>query len=345
MNKIVSVFKLETKEIQEELLKEQYSIVYLQLPEGLQHYTIDIKTWLEDQFDITIILDARPCYGACDIPEESMLEKLNVDAVVQIGHVPIPSMNLSKLSIPIFFVNALSTITLEEVLEKSIPHLVGKYIGIITTAQYLHKRKDIKKILENNGFIAMITKGDKRLSFNGHVLGCTFTSATQIVNDVDSFLFIGSGLFHPLGLLLSTNKPVICADPYSNQVIDSKTLEEKKQQVLKQRYGAIASVKLAQTIAVIIGLKPGQMRYHYALQLEKSIQEAGKQSLLLAADTITSSFIDRFPFVDVFVSTACPRIAIDDYLCYTKPILTPIELEVALHKKDWDEYVFDEIID
>ncbi|MDG6218926.1 MAG: diphthamide biosynthesis enzyme Dph2 [Candidatus Thermoplasmatota archaeon] len=345
MNKIVSVFKLDTKEIQDELGKEQYSLVYLQLPEGLQHYALEIKTWLEDQFDITIILDANPCYGSCDIPEESMLEKIKVNAVVQIGHVPIPSMNINNQSIPIFFVNALSTIPIEQVLKKSIPHLVGKQIGIITTAQYFQKRKDIKKILENNGFTITITKGDTRLSFNGHVLGCNFTSATRIAHDVDSFLFVGSGLFHPLGLLLSTNKPVICADPYSNQVIDTKTLEEKKQQVLKQRYGAIASAEHAQTIAIIIGLKPGQMRYHYALQLEKSIQEAGKQSLLLAADTITSSFIDRFPFVDVFVSTACPRIAIDDYPCYKKPILTPIELEIALHKKDWDEYVFDEITD
>jgi 2-(3-amino-3-carboxypropyl)histidine synthase len=48
--------------------------------------------------------------------------------------------------------------------------------------------------------------------------------------------------------------------------------------------------------------------------------------------------------VDAFVSTACPRIAIDDALRYKKPILTPVELEVSLGIRRWDDYVFDSIL-
>ena len=48
------------------------------------------------------------------------------------------------------------------------------------------------------------------------------------------------------------------------------------------------------------------------------------------------------PFeADAYVSTACPRIAIDDYLKYTKPILTPIELEIVLGIKEWSDYTMD----
>jgi 2-(3-amino-3-carboxypropyl)histidine synthase len=48
--------------------------------------------------------------------------------------------------------------------------------------------------------------------------------------------------------------------------------------------------------------------------------------------------------VDAFVSTACPRIAIDDALRYKRPMLTPIELEVALGVRAWEDYAFDSIL-
>jgi 2-(3-amino-3-carboxypropyl)histidine synthase len=53
--------------------------------------------------------------------------------------------------------------------------------------------------------------------------------------------------------------------------------------------------------------------------------------------------IDFYP-VDAFVNTACPRIAIDDAVRYSKPLITPFELEVALGEKKWETgYQFDEI--
>ncbi|MCK5310177.1 MAG: diphthamide synthesis protein, partial [Thermoplasmata archaeon] len=49
--------------------------------------------------------------------------------------------------------------------------------------------------------------------------------------------------------------------------------------------------------------------------------------------------------LDAWISTACPRLAIDDYSTYEKPILTPIELEILLGKRAWEEYAFDEILE
>jgi 2-(3-amino-3-carboxypropyl)histidine synthase len=46
---------------------------------------------------------------------------------------------------------------------------------------------------------------------------------------------------------------------------------------------------------------------------------------------------------DAFVSTACPRIAIDDYLRYDRPLLTPVEMEIVLGKRLWSDYRLDEI--
>jgi 2-(3-amino-3-carboxypropyl)histidine synthase len=55
--------------------------------------------------------------------------------------------------------------------------------------------------------------------------------------------------------------------------------------------------------------------------------------------------LQGFTEIDCYVSTACPRIAIDDYLQYKKPIITPVEVEIVLGKRAWEEYVFDEILD
>ena len=69
----------------------------------------------------------------------------------------------------------------------------------------------------------------------------------------------------------------------------------------------------------------------------------GKKGYLLELEHIGPELIDFYP-VDAFVTTACPRIAIDDSVRYAKPLITPFELEVALGEKQWETgYQFDEI--
>ena len=317
--------------------------VFIQLPEGLQQYMLEIKHFFEKTYDVTVIIDANPTFGACDIPSESILKKLQIDLMIQFGHFPIPSLNTNQYQVPVFFINVQSIPPGSSVVTKSLPVLTGKRVGVITTAQHIHQLHNIKLILEEKGYAVVIGKGDNRIFTPGQILGCNFSAATSISDEIDTFLFVGSGFFHSLGLLLATHKPVVIADPYSNQVIDNTMLQEKKQQLLRQRYGAIAFAKQAKTVGVIIGLKPGQQREKYAFQLHKSIIKAGKKSVVLASDLIQPSLIDRFPFIDIFVSTACPRIAIDDYTAYKKPLLTPFEMEIAIGKKKWDDYVFDEM--
>jgi 2-(3-amino-3-carboxypropyl)histidine synthase len=47
--------------------------------------------------------------------------------------------------------------------------------------------------------------------------------------------------------------------------------------------------------------------------------------------------------MDAYVSTACPRIAVDDQSTYPMPVLTPQELEIMLGRASWEGYVLDEI--
>jgi len=46
--------------------------------------------------------------------------------------------------------------------------------------------------------------------------------------------------------------------------------------------------------------------------------------------------------LDAWISTACPRIALDDSDSYDYALGTPIELMIALSKVKWEDYRIDE---
>lgn len=320
--------------------KNDYKNIVLQVPEGLKYIFKDFVNFFEIKTKANIVISADPCFGACDIPS-FFCENTDIDLIIQIGHLPIPEF--SESSIPIVFLNAFSNADVSKVVEKALPSIKGKKIGILTTAQHVHKIDDIKNILVKNNFEPVICKGDKRIESPGQILGCNFSAATKIIDDVDMYLFIGSGTFHLLGLLLSTKKPVISCDPYTNEV-KHKELEDFKDMILRQRYGAIARSKDAKVFGILVCSKSGQYRFNESDKIKKLINSKNKKSYIFIANFFSASFIESFRDIDCFVSLGCPRIAIDDYMQYKKPIITPIELEIALGIKKWDDYKFDEII-
>ncbi len=325
----------------ESINKNGYKSIAVQIPEGLKKNAWKIVKFLEEETKSKIIVIADPCFGACDIAN-CELKNIDIDFLIQIGHTELPT--IKNYWIPSIFINAKSKLEISDVIEKAIPKLTGEKIGILTTAQHLHKISEIKKILKNKGFQPIASKGDGRISTEGQILGCNFTAAIQISESVDSFLFIGSGNFHPLGILISTSKPTVAADPYTNSV-KTNELEELKDTILRQRYGAIANSGNAKKFAILVGLKRGQQRIKLVEEIKNLLDSHGKKSINIAMDNFSFSFLQGFSDIDCFISTACPRIAIDDYLQYKIPIITPQELEIVLNKKKWEDYCFDQILE
>lgn len=320
--------------------EKNYKRVILQIPEGLKIHTSKFINFLESRSKASFIISADPCFGACDILSEN-IDELGIDLLIHIGHTPISIIKKSK--IPILFINAFSEVDIFKNLNKIFPHLIGKNIGIVSTAQHIDKLNDVSKILSENGFKPIIGIGDKRITLKGQILGCNFSAATSISNFVDSFLFIGSGSFHPLGLILSTNKPVIVFDPYLSK-IKTKEMDDLKDIILRQRHGAIVRAKEAKQFGIIIGTKIGQQRIELAYKIKEKLNLKQKKSYILISNHLTPSHLESYRDIDCFISTACPRIAIDDYMQYKTPILTPIELDILLGFKKWEDYQFDEII-
>jgi len=186
-------------------------------------------------------------------------------------------------------------------------------IGLITTAQHLNQLERIGEFLLRNGKIPVE---------GGQILGCNLTNAKKIEEKVDCFLYIGSGKFHPLGVAILTNKPVIIANPYSDS--SGIILEEDKKRYLKRRKGQIMRAMEAEIFGILISTKDGQFNLKEAIEIKRKIEKRGKKALLFIGSEITPD--NLLPFnVDSWINTACPRL-VDDY--FEKPVLNPEELEI-----------------
>jgi 2-(3-amino-3-carboxypropyl)histidine synthase len=326
-------YDLELDDVCTKIEKNGYTNILLQFPEGLKNAAVEVKDFIESKTKANVLISADLCFGACDIP--LALESLNIDFLVQFGHMNIPNL---KYPVPAMFVEAHSNLNVMPAVKKAARLLTGK-VGLITTAQHIHKLAEVKNYLEQQGFETKVGKASGRTAADGQVLGCDLTSATSISSIVDCFLFIGSGNFHALGVAIATKKPVIIADPYKNEARDCHKIKDR---LMRQRHGAITQAKDASSFGILVGTKPGQTRMKLANDLMMLLKKNEKKAYNLVMNQISPAAVKPFK-IDALVSCACPRIAMDDYLMYDSPILTPIELKIVLGEVKWEDYKFDEI--
>jgi len=324
--------KLKYYEIDEERLLEEAKgkKIAIKLPEGFIPYATKILDFLEEN-GIKAFLLAESCYGACDFVSYKEIEK-----IICIGEAEMPYLR-KKYEPEVAFIEARYDFDVS-FLNKAFKFL-GKKVGLVSITPYMHKLKECKEYLEKNGYEVFIGKKSRRTAYDGQILGCDFSSATSIANIVDDFVLIADGFFHAIGLAIATGKNVFVANPISNEI---KKCNEMKEKLLKQRYAIIAKAMDAKNFGIIVGEKKGQARFKLAREIKNLAEKYGKEANLIMANNITS-YIDYFDF-DAFVSTACPRVAIDDAMKFKKPVLTPIEFEILLGEREWSNYEFDQIL-
>jgi 2-(3-amino-3-carboxypropyl)histidine synthase len=315
-----------------EIKRLKARIVGLQVPEGLKKRAYQFAEDIEAKSGAEVLVVAEPCFGACDVPS-SLIDI--VDAIVNIGHSPIPSLRISK---PIIFVPARSRIPLTDQLKKSVGMLVEP-VGVLATSQHLTELDDVTEGLENLGIKTKVGEGDSRISHVGEVLGCNYTAATSIAKEVNTYILIGSGSFHAVGVHLATGKKVVVLDP---NLEEPREVDQIKDKILRQRHAVIERAEKARVFGIIVGEKIGQRRLRRAKELRKLLRWKKKDAALILMDRFDPEKLRSMGF-DAYVSTACPRIAIDDVAMYDKPLLTPQELEIVLGVRKWENYSFDQM--
>ncbi len=309
-----------------EIRKRGFKDVLIQLPEGMQIYALEIAEKLNE---FNVFISADPCYGACDVEiHEGML-------TIQFGHSEIPNINYPE---NVIFVEAFANVSFEDVVKKFLSMVDCKKIGITASIQHIKEVENVKKFIELDSREAFVGDGDGRVKYPGQVLGCNFSTARNIRDLVDCFVFLGTGIFHALGISVVTKKNVFVLDPYSGTV--EKVTGDR---FLKQRYAALSQAMNASKFGIIVSSKIGQRRGRLALELKRIVEGEGKKAYLIMTGNIVPE--NMYYEVDVFVNTACPRITYDDYQRFRKLVITPNELMIALGKKRSEELSFDEIVE
>lgn len=164
-----------------------------------------------------------------------------------------------------------------------------QFLGFLPQIQSQLKSKEIHLFKSKHGF------------HPGQILGCdTF----KVQKDIEAFLYIGDGLFHPTALLIN-QKPVYTYNPFSEKYskLSAKEINQyriKKKVQLSQFYAA-------DKIGIIVSSKPGQNALSKALEFRDRIKHQ-KETFLFITNYVSLPELENFPFIDTWVNTACPRI-------------------------------------
>lgn len=320
------MLNFELPKLVKELKKRKPKKVLVQLPEGVKQNANEIQK-IFDELKIEAIFSGETLWGACSVAVQEAKD-LNVDLIVHFGHA-----KFVDVKFPIVYIEVKDELNLKLILEKSLEKLKKfRTLGLSYSIQHRHDVKNIIKFYEENGKKIILSKKLGLVAYEGHVVGCQYFGLKEIEKEVDAFVIIGNR-FHSMGAVLSVEKPVILIDVYNDEIQDMGGLRNR---ILKQRAVSIQKLKDAKNVAVILEIKPGQ-KFGNPKYLVDKLKEQGKNPILITMNELTPDKIMNFYNIDAFIELACPRIALDDFAKYEKPILTFKEALVALGVKSWEE--------
>ena len=201
------------------------------------------------------------------------------------------------------FLHAKSKEDIEPVLKKI--KFKGK-LGVLTTVQFLDQVNLFRKKLNQ--------KEAENFIVGGQILGCNVNNALKIKEEVDAFLFVGSGDFHPLGALHKIGKSIYVANPHTKEIklLDKKEFENYE----KRKKAMISKFLMAKKVGILVSIKPGQYHPKKYLDLKQKIdfikklrdKIKNKESYIFLGDNFDLNELENFRDIEVWVNTACPRI-------------------------------------
>lgn len=327
------MYDFEPEVVREFLKERKIDKAAVQLPSGLRPHLGEIKSVFDTE-DVDVIFLATSCYGACDLADKKA-EELGCDALIHYGH----SDMGAPVSLPTLYVETRIEAEPFEALEKALPKLKDFKWGLTATVQHVDYLDEVKNFLEKNSIEATIGEPGPRSSYPGQILGCDWGSAKSVVGEVDGFLYLGTGKFHPKGIALATGKAVFLINPVENSY---EAFDLDVEDFLRKRAAVIEKAGSAESFGVLVSTKIGQNRLDLAEELKNKLLSAGYDSHILVTDEVTPEIMHDYQ-LEAYVNTACPRLPIDDAELYDFPILTPFETEVLLGEQDLDQYQLDEI--
>jgi len=208
----------------------------------------------------------------------------------------------------LIFIEARRKIDLNDNFSNELSRLSYRKIGLVSSIQYANILLLIKKLLENQGKEVFLAKGEIS-KHEGQILGCDVSAALNVEKKVDAFLFVGTGLFHPINLALKTKKKIFIFNPEAAKLseLNRRDIENLK----RKKEAAIKKFLSYDDIGIFISTKKGQFKLKMALELKKKIENKGKKAFLFLADNLDKREFENFS-CKLIINTACPGLSIND---------------------------------
>ena len=235
------------------------------------------------------------------------------------------------------FIEAYIKSDIDPLLDKVLKIVPEKKIGLVTTVQHIKNLKKAQIYLKKGGKEIHVGTPAKNLQpkqgiyafHSGQLLGCDASAALDVEEEVDAFVFLGTGEFHPLFIAFNSEKPIWLANPLTQTV---KLLpEERRRKFFAKQAARIHHAEEAKYYGIIVSTKPGQVYLNMAKRMKEQAEKLGKKAIILLSDTITPNDLMNYHEVDCFVNTACPRI-VEDQPFYPKTMINGTELRQIFDK-------------
>src|SRR5436309_7599868 len=117
----------------------------VQLPDGLKNEGPRLASLIREKTGAEVFVSASPAWGACDLSLDAA-SRLKADLLVHYGHNEF--LRDGSNGIPVLYIPAKSKHEVLPVVEKAVPLLQGKTVGLATTVQHLHAVSGMAKFLE-----------------------------------------------------------------------------------------------------------------------------------------------------------------------------------------------------
>ncbi len=217
-----------------------------------------------------------------------------------------------------------------------------KKVALYASVQFCNNLDIVKDQLQKLG-ITILTSRPDRTHVTSQLLGCDnyhnslHLSQSQL-DSIDYYLYIGDGKFHPLALVYAQKdlpelKEIICNDPIAKTMtlLDHQHLKT----ILRKYRGSLLKFLSAKKVGIIITIKPGQEQFRSSTVMEKKFPD--KKFYYFIDNVISFDQLENFPFIAVWVNTACPRVGFDDQEKFRKGVINlndAFRAEEILSKKN-----------
>jgi 2-(3-amino-3-carboxypropyl)histidine synthase len=308
------VYDFEVERAAGEVTSRGAKRVFVQAPDGLKQFLAEFVSRLSQFCEVYISIN--PCYGGCDL-EDDRAAMIGADMVIHIGHKKFieGAEKIHTIYLPaphLVDVKDLASLAASELKKRGF-----RRVGVLANVQHIEYVGEFASALEAAGLVPVVDR-----QTGGLVLGCRTGGAKRIEGEVDAFLFIGGGEFHPLGVAMDVEKEVFVADPYRNELRGTAEIMKK---TLSRRWWAIMEAAKTKRFGVIVVTKPGQLSVRSAEKIAAELRAAGKEVHLLVGDDVGPERLASLPFIESFIVTGCPRIATDSQQDPNRPVLNEAE--------------------